>query len=384
MKELEELGRQYITDGVFYNADPTIQIIHYLSLIKEYEKKCAILGFSHLDKLLINTEKSSKLNIDFFKFAKTLSNDILDCIKRGDKLIAIPLGIRFGKEKTGHANMLIFRPYENTIERFEPHGYMYGTDYTTDININDTLKEMFEVKMKPYLKKYTPKYIPPNNICPLQGNSTFSQYKLGFQDIEGKIKGLEKEGGGFCGMWSNFVLELIFLNQELTTKEVLQKAYDISKEDPQYLKNVIRGYVIKVEKVMDKVIKTINANETFTFEKTKLTINKDLEKYIINYLEILGGKHSHIETIKAYNKNQEDNKKLRMKYYNLYRKIEVYEAEELKTLLKKVFKYTDKYDELRDKKYTKIIPLILSKVDKNNKKENEIYEYIKKLEKNKK
>jgi hypothetical protein len=135
---------------------------------------------------------------------------------------------------------------------------------------------------------------------------------------------------------------------------------------------------------MDKVIKTINANETFTFEKIKLTINKDLEKYIINYLEILGGSNSHIETIKAYNKKQEDNRKLRMKYYNLYKKIEVYEAEELKTLLKKVFKYTDKYDELRDKKYSKIIPLILSKVDINNKKENEIYEYIKKLEKNKK
>ena len=72
-----------------------------------------------------------------------------------------------------------------------------------------------------------------------------------------------------------------------------------------------------------------------------------------------------------------------MKHFNLYKKIEVYEAEELKTLLKKVFKYTDKYDELRDKKYTKIIPLIINKVDKNNKKENEIYEYIKKLEKNK-
>ena len=383
MKELEELGSQYISEGVFYNADPTIQIIHYLSLIKEYEKKCAILGFSRLDKLLINTDKSSKINIDFFKFAKTLSNDILDCIKRGDKLIAIPLGIRIGNEKSGHANMLIFRPNENTIERFEPHGWMFGIDFTTDMNINNTLKEMFEVKMKPYLKKYTPKYIPPNNICPLQDNSKFSQYKLGFQDLEGQIKGLEKEGGGFCGMWSNFLLELMFLNQELTTKEVIQKALDISKEDPQYLKNVIRGYVIKVEKTLDKVIKTINANGGFTFEEAGKITYKELEKYIIHYLEILGGKNSHIETIKAYNKNEEDIKKLRMKHFNLYKKIEVYEAEELKTLLKKVFKYTDKYDELRDKKYTKIIPLIINKVDKNNKKENEIYEYIKKLEKNK-
>ena len=86
----------------------------------------------------------------------------------------------------------------------------------------------------------------------------------------------------------------MFLNQELTTKEVIQKALDISKEDPQYLKNVIRGYVIKVEKTLDKVIKTINANGGFTFEEAGKITYKELEKYIIHYLEILGGKNSHI------------------------------------------------------------------------------------------
>jgi len=384
MKELEELGRQH--GAVNYNADPIIQIIHYLSLIKEYEKKCAILGFSHLDKLLINTDYTSILTKNFYKFAKTLSNDILDCIKKGDKLIAIPLGLRFETSKTGHANMLIYRPDEKTIERFEPHGqqYKYGLD-NKDYSVNEILKTMFEEKMKPYLKNYTPKYIPPYEICPSI---------KGFQALESELESLDKEGGGFCGMWSNFTLELMFLNQKLTTKEVLQKALDISKEDPQYLRNVIRGYVLKVENVMDKVIKTIDANEGFTFEKDAEDLwknkNKDIETYILNYLEILGGKSSHIKTIKEYKLTHLNNSKLRAKYRKLYYVLDKYEYIDLEALLKKVFNYTDKYNELEGKKYNKLIPFILNRVEKdnikniNNKKENEIYEYFNKLEKNKK
>jgi hypothetical protein len=379
MKELEELGRQH--GAVNYDATPTIQIIHYLSLIKEYEKKCAILGFSYLDKLLINTDYTSTQTKTFFKFANSLSKDILDCIKKGDKLIAIPLGIRFEKSKTGHANMLIYRPDEKTIERFEPHGqqYKYGAD-NKDYSINEILKTMFEEKMKPYLKNYTPKYIPPYEICPSI---------KGFQALESGLAGLDKEGGGFCGMWSNFTLEIMFLNQELTTKEVIQKALDISKEDPQYLKNVIRGYVLKVEKVMDKLIKTIDANEGFTFEKDAEDLwkkrYKDIEIYIVNYLKILGGKSSHIEIINKKKQEQLNISRLRGKYKKLYTELFKYKAEELETLIKKVFKYDTEKDtkmtENNKSYYT--ITFILDRVEKNNKKENEIYEYIKKLEKNK-
>lgn len=235
----------------------------------------------------------------FYKGAKLLSDDLLDCIKRGEKMIAIPFNFKtLGSNNipSGHSNMLIYRPNEKTIERFEPHGQKFkgGKDNQDDI-INEVLKTMFEKKMKPYLKKYTPKYIPPNDICPSI---------KGFQALENQVAKLKNEGGGYCNLWSVFFLELMFLNPKLTTKEVLQKALDITKEDPQYFKNVIRGYVKITEQVVDKFIKRIDETDGFSYEYeekkiTNIKSKKDkIMDELLKYYLSIGSKNSQIESKK--------------------------------------------------------------------------------------
>jgi len=255
--EFEKIGRE--KGASHYDSSVFIQSVIYIALLMEYERKCAIMSSDIMD-IRINSNDKSTMNKNFFNSAKQLSNDLLDCIKRGEKIIGIPLGLSFGVSTLGHANMLIYRPEQNTIERFEPHGNAYASGHPDDRTFNRILKEMFEVKMKPYLKEYTPTYIPPDQICP---------NLRGFQTLEGTLQGLKKEGGGFCGLWALFALELMFINPDKTTLEVIKLAYEISDAKPEYLKNVIRGYLVKSEKLIDDYIKKINATDSFDYSNSK-------------------------------------------------------------------------------------------------------------------
>ena len=75
--------------------------------------------------------------------------------------------------------MLIYRPFERIIERFEPHGKVFGNSIKDDNSINNQLKELFQIKLNEYT--YWPiRYIPPIEIC---------HYAKGFQSLEAKLKG---------------------------------------------------------------------------------------------------------------------------------------------------------------------------------------------------
>ena len=98
-------------------------------------------------------------------------------------------------------------------------------------------------------------------------------------------------------MWSLFVLELMFINPTKPTAEVIEEAFQISKEDPQYLRNVIRGYVVKTEKMLDDYIKKIDANDGFKFTNPRNLKDKKV-KFQEKLLELLlsfGGKNSQIK-----------------------------------------------------------------------------------------
>jgi hypothetical protein len=296
IKEFEETGREY--GAVIYDSSEIIQSTAYIALIMEYESKCAILN-ENIKPTEINSREKSPMNFNLYKQAEQISNDLLDCIKRGEKLIAIPLGLRFGTSRIGHANLLIYRPYNKTIERFEPHGKTFLGGGTDDNVFNRVLKRMFEKEMKPYLKEYTPKYIEPSEICP---------NPKGFQSLEGQIKKLSQEGGGFCGMWTLFVLELMFINPEKTTLDIINEAFIITKADPQYLSNVIRGYVLKIEKLLDNYIKKINSNDGFKFSKGKDLYSKKnlLQEQLLNLLLSYSSDNTNISKLKDITKKTKE------------------------------------------------------------------------------
>jgi hypothetical protein len=293
IKKLEKLGKE--NGAQVYNPHTLISSFFYIYLLQKYEKKCAIITKDVKGLVIDNNGVNSETNKEFFNYAENLGNDLLDCIKRGEKIIAFPLVLQITNKKTkeidGHANMMIFRPFQGIIERFEPHGSATIRD---DRKFNEILEFMFEEKLEPYLGDYTPEYIAPQYICPkgekmpedlspLQWDKAMMRTGLqGFQSIEGSLRGEQKENKGYCMLWSLFLLELVFINPSLSTKQVIDIALKTSNYDPQYLKNVIRGYLSEVEKILNDYLQKIDKAHSFnfavgeSFKKKKYIIQNEL------------------------------------------------------------------------------------------------------------
>jgi len=363
IEEFEKIGREH--GAVIYDSDSFIQVVAYIALLIEYGAKCAIID-KDIKKIRINSKERSPLNTLFYKSAERLSNDLIDCINRGEKMIAIPLRLNFGTKKTGHANMLIYRPYNKTIERFEPHGKAFSHGGKDDDTFNKVLKRMVEVEMKPYLKEYTPKFINPSEICP---------NPRGFQSLEGQIAKLKEEGGGFCGMWSLFVLELMFINQNNTTPEIMEEAFKITKADPQYLSNVIRGYVIKTEKLLNDYIKQIDANDGFTFKKTDNIRGKksQIQEQLLNLLLSFGGKNSNIEELKTI---VEPIKEKEGKYKDVKKLLSSKSIYELNKLIEKIHGMGFNPKIMKKITLNQVVDWIINNLIIANNKEDEIYNYF--------
>ena len=63
--------------------------------------------------------------------------------------------------------MLIYRPFERIVERFEPHGQAYKNNPKYDSSINSKVAELFEKKLNAYTDGEV-RFVPPNEICPMK------------------------------------------------------------------------------------------------------------------------------------------------------------------------------------------------------------------------
>jgi hypothetical protein len=246
-----------------YNTNVILKTILYLEVLKKYGGNCAVL---ELDKK-ISESKYLSSGIDIYEEPATnnriwtqeridrLGEILKDCLDRGADTIIFPLQLNFiddEKEKveysnSTHANLLIFKPAERTIERFEPHGSAFGNSALADVVMNKFLKKLFEKDLTGFIGKVV--YRSPDFLCPIM--------RKGWQSLEGQVASLDDEGGGFCLLWSHFLLELVCINPEATTTEIIDEANTIMKDEPQYLKDVIRGYVVDAEEQVDILIKKL-------------------------------------------------------------------------------------------------------------------------------
>ena len=225
MIELQKEGAKH-EHGVNFEPLIFVENIMYLHLLEKYSNNCAMQS--------IYITESGELN--FFGGENEFTERILDCIRRGSKIIVILLGLY------EHANLLIVRPLLRTVERFEPNGSR-GYYYKIEIQTNRIIKNLVENQLKSQIGPY--KYIPPENMC-----------YHGFQRLESSYPGFDNiEGGGFCMAWSLFLMELVLMNPEYTTKKIIEEGLKISKSDPKYLKEVIRGYVKDIEKSINNIYK---------------------------------------------------------------------------------------------------------------------------------
>lgn len=275
LDKLSQIGKE--KGAVHYTGNMYIGELAYIAVINKFGNKCMpsyyVDGIQTILTINSNKAKTPMFNdpYAFIDFGESLQQ----CIKRKVPIICIYLRLRFDDKPSGHANLLIYRPFKRTIERFDPHGKGFSGDLEQDFNINRQLKELFEVKLNTYTNEVVI-YKPPVEICP---------YTLGFQALEREIKGADIEGGGFCTMWSLFVMEMILNNPTKTTAQIIEKVMEITQEDPQFLKDVIRGYVVGVEQLLDETFQMIDKTK-FSFETTRFNRNDDLiYEFILNSID---------------------------------------------------------------------------------------------------
>ena len=219
-------------------------IFIYIYLIRKYATSCSIFRDSfHLSsKAILNYE----ITTDELDYPSNLGHQMLQCVLRGTELIFITLLIYRKQEDGGgsHVNILIYRPFKKIIERYEPHGQETHMKDFNDYILNRKLKHLFEEELEPKLKEYTPKYKTPYEICPSS---------RGFQGIENLLPHNAKESG-YCQMWVMFMMESTLLNPTLNTADIIEKCIEVGKRNPEYFKNLIRGYTFQLAKEIQKFL----------------------------------------------------------------------------------------------------------------------------------
>ena len=168
--------------------------------------------------------------------------EILVRCKNINKFTIIPLVIKTSKGH--HQNMLIYNPYTNDIEHFEPHGTAFGGQTSKSINkfMPKNLTTYFEDKK--YKKIIGDiKYLPTTDSYPLPE---------GLQSMEGwndnKTKGVVRDGkfisdpAGWCVVWSYFMVDYRLAHPKLSLTDVIHKVMKTFDNNPENMTPFIRDY----------------------------------------------------------------------------------------------------------------------------------------------
>lgn len=236
-----------------FEGSEIIENLFYLHLMNKYKSKCIPKGTKRpigIDiplKIKYTKIEEQELNQQFNEIGKILA----DCVKRGEKMIVIPLSYKRGMG--GHFNLLVYKVDNNEIEHFEPH----GGEYTGNLKLQESSKRVMSYFINifnKYLKKnglHEVRYVEASQVCP---------YIHGLQDIEGRSKLPKKsklEPKGYCAAWGLFFAELNLKNPSLISSEILDNIYNYltTKESgPDYLKKVIRGYAGYIYQNVDRYL----------------------------------------------------------------------------------------------------------------------------------
>jgi len=232
-------------------GDHYVGKLFYIYLLNKYKSRCLIrtktptnerLGIV-LDISVKDLSKSENIIIDVV--VEQLSN----CIRRGIETIIIPVSLFLGF--SSHANVLIYRKNNNSIEHFEPHGsnlnIKNGEFYQS---VLDSRLQIFMDRLNTTLKKFGLTEVgfePAFHVCPS---------KKGLQALDNEIEDTildngETETYGYCLAWSMFFTELVLQNPKFTSQELLTLIFKSSQLKPAYIKKLIRGYVLNISEKLE-------------------------------------------------------------------------------------------------------------------------------------
>ena len=198
------------------------------------------------------------------QYLTNYARSIMNCLKT--KTIAVvPIKLIFpAKTGAAHANILVFRQKNKTIDVIEPHG-MFFMGRVPGINIRGAyshftriFNEILPNKSQPYTLNNS------DQVCP--------RIK-GVQSLErlASIIRYPDEGGGYCSIWSMFITEIILANPDVSTREILKSLYNLlydnnnnnKTEIGNYLLLVARGYATFIERKVSEYYINIFGEDTF-------------------------------------------------------------------------------------------------------------------------
>jgi len=225
-----------------------IDTLFYLYLFNKYKNNCLIKHPGITSNIALGLELHITEKVANRKIYKdhllSVSKQLSECIGRNLNSIVIPLYLKTTNGNGGHANLLIYRKNDNTIEHFEPHGayYLLSTNNQMNKLIDIRLNEFMSILNKQLKQNNKPpvKLIPSNDVCPVI---------KGLQALEESStkQKLPLEGGGYCAAWSMFFTELALKNPTIPSNELLNIIYNKLDKDPEkqsnYLRQVIIGYI---------------------------------------------------------------------------------------------------------------------------------------------
>lgn len=272
-----------------YLGIPLLGNLYYLYLFNKYKSKCITQDsarFASLGLYLRIYEKSmnKNSNLALYEHMQLIAKQICKCVNGGMKTIIIPFTFMFPDEwnnTSSHANLLIYRKVDNTIERFEPYGKSITPIY--DKRVEEKLVEFCAILNKEFdrYKMQNIRYKSASEVCP---------YIRGFQTIEEVNRKKDpSEGGGYCLAWSMFFAELVLNNPEVPSAELLDMVmhHVFDKGGKKYLVNVIKGYAHHISEKLEKyysmlfdvtgLYKRILENDNATLAKFRIQI-----KYIVD------------------------------------------------------------------------------------------------------
>jgi hypothetical protein len=165
LDKLMQLGQK---GPVHYKTDLLFSLFAYVAVINKFGKQCIPKG-SYYFGLIINSNKEETPIFNDLTLLDKFGESIKNCITRNVPIICIDLSLIIEGYKVEHSNLLIYRPFQRIIERFEPHGRGFGNNNSpkllkADFNINKQLNELFRDKLVQYTNGSVT-YVPPNEIC---------------------------------------------------------------------------------------------------------------------------------------------------------------------------------------------------------------------------
>lgn len=173
-----------------------------------------------------------------------------------------------------HANLLIYNKYDNTIERFEPHGCIIEADQWYEAKEFD--KQFRKIASKLFDAEYRPACVS----CPY----------IGFQALQ-ETERIRQFGDpeGFCAAWTLVIIELRLKNPKDTLKELQLKALKRFSKNIKPLTTIVRNFsqfVVKKRKEMlrelpDKTRRNVERNP----DNLELLGRDDLKKINIFLLK---------------------------------------------------------------------------------------------------